>query len=45
MFEDEQKYVSMRTIVTYYLFDFKDFCDILAFLNKNMIVCCYKLPL
>jgi hypothetical protein len=42
MFEDEQMNVSMRTILTHFLFDFKGFCDILAFLDKNMILCCYK---
>jgi hypothetical protein len=44
MFEDEQINVSIKTILTYFLFDFKDFCDILAFLDKNMILFCYKLP-
>ncbi len=44
MFEDEQINVSMETILTHFLFDFKDFCDTLAFLDKNMILFCYKLP-
>src|SRR5713226_7720432 len=42
MCEDEQINVSIETILTYKLFDFKGFCDTLAFLNKNMILFCYK---
>jgi hypothetical protein len=43
MFEDTQINVSIKTILTHFLFDFKDFCDILAFLDKNMLLSCYKL--
>jgi hypothetical protein len=44
MCEDEQINVSIKTILTYFLFDFKGFCDTLAFLDKNMILFCYNLP-
>jgi hypothetical protein len=43
MFEYEQINVSIKAILTHFSFDFKDFCDILAFLDKNMILFCYKL--
>jgi DeoR family transcriptional regulator, fructose operon transcriptional repressor len=38
MCEDEQINVSTETILTHNLFDFKGFCDTLAFLDKNMIL-------
>ena len=37
MFEDERINVSMRTILTHFLFEFKTYCDTLALLGKNMI--------
>jgi len=40
MFEDEQINVSIKTILTHFLFDFKGFCDALVFLDKNMILFC-----
>ncbi len=38
MFEDKQINVSMRTILTHFLFEFKTYCDTLALLGKNMIL-------
>ena len=37
MFEDKQINVSMRTILTHILFEFKTYYDTLALLAKNMI--------
>src|SRR5947209_2165874 len=38
MFENEQINVSMKTILTHFLFEFKANCDTLALLAKNMIL-------
>src|SRR5205814_4467135 len=44
MCEDEQINVSIETTLTYNLFNFKGYCDTLAFLDKNMILFCCKIP-